>query len=46
VPGAHLHRYGKAERPDRKIGHVTVLGADERQRDERLDAVRRLLAGS
>jgi 5-(carboxyamino)imidazole ribonucleotide synthase len=43
VPGAHLHRYGKAERPDRKIGHVTVLGADERQRDERLDAVRRLL---
>jgi 5-(carboxyamino)imidazole ribonucleotide synthase len=45
VPGSHLHRYGKAERPDRKIGHVTVLGADERQRDDRLAAVRALLAG-
>jgi 5-(carboxyamino)imidazole ribonucleotide synthase len=46
VPGAHLHRYGKAERPHRKIGHVTVLGADERQRDERLESIRQLLAGS
>jgi 5-(carboxyamino)imidazole ribonucleotide synthase len=44
VPGAHLHRYGKIERPDRKIGHVTVLGADERQRDERLAAVRKIVA--
>ncbi len=24
VPGAHLHLYGKAPRPARKIGHVTV----------------------
>jgi 5-(carboxyamino)imidazole ribonucleotide synthase len=24
VPGAHLHLYGKAPRPGRKIGHVTV----------------------
>jgi 5-(carboxyamino)imidazole ribonucleotide synthase len=43
VPGAHLHRYDKAERPDRKIGHVTVVGADESERDQRLDAVRRIL---
>lgn len=24
LPGAHLHDYGKAERPGRKIGHVTL----------------------
>lgn len=33
VPGAHLHRYGKAPRPGRKVGHVTITaaGADELQ---------------
>lgn len=25
VPGAHLHLYGKAARPGRKLGHVTAL---------------------
>ena len=25
VPGAHLHLYGKAPRPGRKLGHVTLL---------------------
>ncbi len=25
IPGAHFHHYGKAERPGRKIGHVTVV---------------------
>jgi len=24
IPGAHLHAYGKAPRPGRKVGHVTV----------------------
>ncbi|HEX8101968.1 MAG TPA: 5-(carboxyamino)imidazole ribonucleotide synthase [Solirubrobacteraceae bacterium] len=28
VPGAHVHLYGKAARPGRKLGHVTVCGAD------------------
>ena len=28
VPGAHIHRYGKAFRPGRKLGHVTVCGDD------------------
>jgi 5-(carboxyamino)imidazole ribonucleotide synthase len=28
VPEAHVHLYGKASRPGRKIGHVTVLGDD------------------
>ncbi len=27
-PDARVHLYGKAERPGRKIGHVTVLGAE------------------
>ena len=26
-PDAHVHYYGKQERPGRKIGHVTMLGA-------------------
>jgi 5-(carboxyamino)imidazole ribonucleotide synthase len=24
VPGAHLHLYGKAPRPGRKLGHITL----------------------
>ncbi|MEJ2853752.1 MULTISPECIES: 5-(carboxyamino)imidazole ribonucleotide synthase [unclassified Saccharothrix] len=32
-PDAHVHLYGKAERPGRKIGHVTLLG-------ERMEQVR------
>ena len=31
VPGAHVHLYGKGHRPGRKLGHVTVLGADRGQ---------------
>ncbi len=27
-PGLHVHMYGKTVRPGRKLGHVTVLGAD------------------
>jgi 5-(carboxyamino)imidazole ribonucleotide synthase len=37
VPAAHLHLYGKAPRPGRKIGHVTVTGRD--QLDARLGRV-------
>lgn len=29
LPGAHLHLYGKEPRPGRKIGHLTLVGADE-----------------
>lgn len=28
VPGAHLHLYGKAPRPGRKLGHVTICARD------------------
>ena len=45
VPNTHLHSYGKAARPDRKVGHVTVVGADEAERDRRLTALRRVLSG-
>ena len=27
-PGLKIHKYGKAVKPGRKIGHVTVLGDD------------------
>ena len=38
IPDAHVHLYGKEERPGRKIGHVNVLGDDPgrvRERAER-----------
>jgi 5-(carboxyamino)imidazole ribonucleotide synthase len=28
IPGAHVHLYGKGAKPGRKLGHVTVCGAD------------------
>jgi 5-(carboxyamino)imidazole ribonucleotide synthase len=43
VPGAHLHRYGKAPRPGRKVGHITVCAADAQRREARLAALRPLL---
>jgi 5-(carboxyamino)imidazole ribonucleotide synthase len=36
VPGVHLHVYGKARsRPGRKMGHVTALGGDPGETEER-----------
>ena len=32
VEGAHLHLYGKAPRPGRKLGHVTVTGGGDWRR--------------
>ena len=43
VPGARWHDYGKAPRPGRKIGHITVLASSEEQLSERIAAVERLL---
>lgn len=31
VPNAHIHLYGKAVRPGRKLGHVTVVAQDHAQ---------------
>lgn len=39
IPGASVHLYGKAARVGRKLGHVTVVGADDRQLAARLAAV-------
>jgi 5-(carboxyamino)imidazole ribonucleotide synthase len=36
-PDLRLHLYGKAERPGRKIGHVTVLGAQPAELRRRAD---------
>ncbi|MDY6942349.1 MAG: 5-(carboxyamino)imidazole ribonucleotide synthase [Pseudomonadota bacterium] len=35
VPGAHIHRYGKAARPGRKLGHITLTGQDPAELRER-----------
>ncbi|WP_297084274.1 5-(carboxyamino)imidazole ribonucleotide synthase [uncultured Demequina sp.] len=34
-PGAKIHLYGKGVRPGRKVGHVTVTGADARETYDR-----------
>lgn len=46
IPHAHLHLYGKTSRPDRKIGHVTVLGDDLDQAREQANRAAGLLAGT
>ena len=45
VPGAHLHLYGKAPRPGRKLGHVTVLADDPGTLEARLSDVLRAVDG-
>ena len=42
VSGAHVHRYGKAPRDGRKLGHVTVTGADRAALTEPLARLRAL----
>jgi 5-(carboxyamino)imidazole ribonucleotide synthase len=43
-PGVKLHLYGKQPRPGRKIGHVTVLGADVLDLRERAGRAARYLS--
>jgi 5-(carboxyamino)imidazole ribonucleotide synthase len=43
VPGAHLHDYGKAPRPGRKLGHVTVTAGDAGELAARVEQVRALV---
>ena len=45
-PGAHVHLYGKATRPGRKLGHVTLVDADRERRDARCAAIERLVRAS
>ena len=37
IPGAHLHDYGKAARPGRKLGHVTVTADHTDDLTRRID---------
>lgn len=43
IGGAHLHNYGKAARPGRKVGHVTLRAADDAALREPLNRVCALL---
>ena len=45
VPEASVHLYGKSPRPGRKLGHVTVLGADLVEARERARRAVELLRG-
>lgn len=44
LPDTHLHLYGKAPRPKRKLGHVTARAVDVADRARRRDALERLVA--
>ncbi|MFT4515328.1 MAG: 5-(carboxyamino)imidazole ribonucleotide synthase [Planctomycetota bacterium] len=33
LPGVHVHDYGKSARPNRKLGHATVVGQDRAEVD-------------
>lgn len=45
VPGVHLHFYGKAARPGRKLGHVTALGDDLEETRDRAWRAATILTG-
>jgi len=34
LPGVHLHDYGKASRPGRKLGHLTYVDPSRKRRDD------------
>jgi 5-(carboxyamino)imidazole ribonucleotide synthase len=44
LPDAHLHLYGKAPRPGRKLGHVNISGTDPVQVTLQLQALARALS--
>ena len=43
APG-HLHDYGKAPRPGRKLGHITLLADSAAERDRKLEKIREKFA--
>ena len=43
---AHLHDYGKAPRPGRKVGHITVTGARQDELETRVARVQTLVAAA
>lgn len=43
ISGVHLHLYGKANRPHRKLGHVNVIAASETELRQKLAEVEALI---
>lgn len=43
VPDAHVHNYGKAEKPGRKVGHVTLRSGDKQQLQQAIKMTQALL---
>ncbi len=39
LSGVHLHDYGKSARPNRKLGHATVVGTDRAEVDARAEQI-------
>ena len=46
IPGAHLHDYGKAPRPGRKVGHCTLVDFDRTSLLDRLESIRIVISRS
>lgn len=46
IPGLHLHLYGKAARPARKLGHVTLVATSHRDLERAEARLRTLLFGA
>jgi 5-(carboxyamino)imidazole ribonucleotide synthase len=46
VPGTHFHDYGKAGRPGRKVGHVTVVADTRADLETRLAALQGIAPGT
>ncbi len=46
LPGVALHDYGKAPRPGRKLGHITITADTAAERDALLDQIKESVTGS
>jgi 5-(carboxyamino)imidazole ribonucleotide synthase len=43
MPDAHLHLYGKSVRPNRKVGHITLVSDDEQALKQQLEKLQELV---
>ena len=39
-----LHDYGKTERPGRKLGHISVIGENKEEREEKLRVIQKIIS--
>jgi 5-(carboxyamino)imidazole ribonucleotide synthase len=46
IPGLHVHLYGKTARPGRKLGHVTTLGSELAECEQRAWQAAAILIGA